>query len=81
MNTTQTKTAPADLLEPGYWSNSESREIDSISEALSTLPDSILSSIEAAFRILESGSTLKPESPYAREAGKMVVATQVARCL
>ena len=62
-------------------SKDEHRKIDEISEALSTLPDSVLASIETAFRILESGSTLKPETPIWREAVKMLLAAQVARCL
>ncbi len=84
MNTTQTKTAPADYLEPGYWSKSEHRKIDDISEALSTLPDSLLSVIQTAFLTFEAGMPFEVEQErpdLVRDARKMVVATQVARCL
>ena len=84
MNTTQTKTAPADYLEPGYWSKAEHQKIDDISEALSTLPDSILSVIETAFLTFESGLPFEVEQErpdLVRDARKMGVATQVARCL
>lgn len=79
--TTQTTPHQPTCLEPAHWSKDEHRKIDEISEALSTLPDSVLASIETAFRILESGSTLKPESLLWREAQKMILSAQVARCL
>lgn len=84
MKPTQAKPRQAAYLEPGYWSNAEHKKIDALSEALSTLPDSILSVIETAFLTFEEGFPYEVEQErpdLVRDARKMVVATQVARCL
>ena len=81
--TTKAKTSQADYLEPD-WSKAELRKIDDISDALSPLPDSILSVIETAFLTFEAGMPFEVEQErpdLVRDARKMVVATQVARCL
>mgnify|MGYP003655071873 FL=1 len=82
--TTQTKPHQPTCLEPAHWSKDEHRKIDEISEALSTLPESILSVIETAFLTFESGLPweVEQERPdLVREARKVLVAAQVARCL
>lgn len=84
MNTTQAKTRQAAYLEPGYWSKAEHQKIDALSEALSALPDSILSVLETALLTFEDGFPYEVEQErpdLVRDARKMVVATQVARCL
>jgi len=80
----KTETRKPSYLEPAYWSKDDQSKIGDMADLLADLPDSILSVMETAlltFEVSFPWEAEQDEPDLLENTRKMIVATQVARCL